>query len=175
MEKKKEKVNTLKEKKKMKYRCGKHLSNQGYIDDEGKWHCWFCYYENLYLNPNGVVIKELEIKDYIIRIVDRTNSQSKDLCVELFTKDKKILDHRYNCRDLSMAIRHFDNLIREILEGMYKKRGRKEAYITEERAEEDRPQRTSSYITIPSSSEMVELATPSSFSIIDESTAGSTS
>lgn len=138
-----------KKKRERKYKCEKHLSNQGYLNKEGEWCCWFCYYENLYLNPNGVVLKELEIKDYVIRIVDRTNSQNKELSVELFTKDEKILDHNYNCRDLSMAIRHFDTLIREILEGLYKKK-KKSGWISEESSEEARPRSDSQYITIPS-------------------------
>ena len=114
----------LETKKKKPYKCEKHLSNQGYVDDKGKWHCWFCYSENLYLNPGGITLKELEIKRYIIRIVDSTDEQNKLLRVELFIKDTKDLDHNYSCRDLSVAIRHFDSLINEILEGNYGKKNK---------------------------------------------------
>ena len=104
-----------------RYKCLRHKSNEGYIDKNGKWHCWYCYSENLYLNPKGVVLKELEVKKYTLRIVDRTTPEEKSIWVEVFTRSK-ILDHNYNCRDLSVAIRHFESLVREILEGNYRRR-----------------------------------------------------
>jgi len=106
---------------KRKYKCIKHKSNDGFYDSEGKWHCWFCYFENVYFNPNGIVMKELEVKKYLLRIVDYSEDNEKSMQVQVFDKTDKTLVHVYDCRDLSVAIRHFDDIIQRIISGTFKK------------------------------------------------------
>jgi len=42
----------------MKYKCELHKSNEGYIDDNGKWQCWYCHTDS----PIKV-----DFNDYLLR------------------------------------------------------------------------------------------------------------
>ena len=105
-----------------KYRCQKHLSNEGYTNDNGEWVCWFCYAENLYLNPKGTLIKEYSVKKYTVRIIDRGKTDGM-IAVELFDKDKVLIQH-WDQRDLSIGLRKYVQVIEDIEKGIFRKNRR---------------------------------------------------
>lgn len=107
---------------KIKYKCQKHHSNEGYEDSNGTWNCWFCYAEDLYFNPKGTLIKEYTVKKYIVRIIDRTKRDGM-IAVELFDKDKVLVGH-WDQRDLSIALRKYVQTIEEIEQGAFRKNRR---------------------------------------------------
>lgn len=95
----------------MKYKCTIHNSNEGYYDEEGKWHCWKCTTENKYYYPEGKVIDSFNIpeKNIEIRLVCIGDHSIK---LEVWdTKDPKLVtyrDHPY----LSTALRDFESEVR---------------------------------------------------------------
>lgn len=100
-----------------KYKCKKHKTNHGFIDEEGNWHCIFCYREDKYRNINGILLKEIKVKNRIVRIVDRSRREHKSVFVEVFNFKTKKLLHDFVSRDLSVCLREFENIVRMIQEG----------------------------------------------------------
>jgi len=117
-----------------KYKCEKHKSNDGVVDKNGKFHCSYCFKEDKFLNPSGVVIKECTKRDYLIRIVDRS-SDSRNIVVEVFsTKTRKLIeDTPY--RDLSVALRRYTEIIELIQDRRYERRRRRNQSFGEIRLE----------------------------------------
>lgn len=113
-------------KKKKTYRCTKHMSNEGYVNADGKWNCWFCYAEDLYYNSKGTLIKEYTVKKYVVRIIDRTKTDGM-IAVELFDKDKVLVQH-WDQRDLSIALRKYVQVIEDIEKGIFR-RNRRNRYF----------------------------------------------
>lgn len=121
--------------KKRKYRCKKHMSNEGYYDSNNQWQCWECYFEDIYNNPRGTIVKYSRIRKYTLRVVDRSE---RHIVVEVF-KERMLVD-KFTYRDLSLALRKYEELTELIETGRYRKRTRRQSfsqYIDRNEAEEE--------------------------------------
>jgi len=101
--------------KSQKYKCMKHLTNDGFYNEKGLWTCWVCYKENPYYNPRGRIVDEFVYGDFTIRLVDRTSSMLGLQDVDVFHKEKRVSYH--SNRDLSVTLRTFEDQKRKILSG----------------------------------------------------------
>jgi len=112
-----------------KYKCMKHKTNKGFIDEEGNWHCWKCTKENEYFYPKGKVVANFQIpeKDIVIRIVCIGEHA---VGVEAWNTKTMV---RLNVRQydyLSSALREYERLIRRYLyqeEGTERRRSLEES------------------------------------------------
>lgn len=112
-----------------KYKCQEHLSNEGFYDEEGNFVCLYCYMNNIFKCPKGRLLKQVRLRKYILRILDKSTKTHKQMAVQVFIDkgDKKILDHKYTTRDLSVALRHYQQLHQDIEERRYKRDRREES------------------------------------------------
>jgi len=99
------------------YRCKRHFSTYGYKDEEGNWHCWACYKENRYLNPQGEISNNYTSKGFHARIVLHGDHgvQMEMWDIRDKTKPKLINQNPYNY--LSQAMRDWYNWIELIESG----------------------------------------------------------
>ena len=90
--------------------CEKHKSYDGYIDSNGKWHCWSCYKDDPYLNPKGEVIMTHTIKDIEARAVAESSHRiSIEVWIHKPRSYQKVFYKSYDY--LSVASREWDRLI----------------------------------------------------------------
>jgi len=92
----------------------KHKTNNGFIDEEGNWHCWKCTKENEFFYPKGKVVANFQIpeKNIVIRIVC-----IGEHAVGVEAWNTKTMQ-RLNVRQydyLSSALREYERLIRGYL------------------------------------------------------------
>jgi hypothetical protein len=100
---------------KREYKCRKHKSNDGFFDLDGNWCCLYCYKENRYSNPEGIVLKEVKVRNKLVRIVDKSRKKSKKVVLEVFLdNENKELIYHYSTRDLSVCLREYERIIRDI-------------------------------------------------------------
>jgi len=92
----------------------KHKTNNGFIDEEGNWHCWKCTKENELFYPQGRVVASFNIveKNILVRIVC---IGEHEVAVEAWdTANIKRINKRL-CNYLSSGLREYERLIRRYL------------------------------------------------------------
>jgi len=104
-------------KKKSKYKCPKHKSNEGFYDSKGNWICWKCYYENEFLNPKGKVLDSFKHENYLIRLIDTGN----EVRIEIWNTETKERISSTSYRYLSVAMREFKRYIQDILTNPFRR------------------------------------------------------
>jgi len=105
---------------KKKYKCMKHKYNNGYVDNEGIWHCWKCTKENRYFYPGGSVIEKYTSNDSRIEVrIVSTGPHTVRVEVWFIDRSPQVLDWSEHHSYLSTAMRTFEGLVVEIESGNY--------------------------------------------------------
>lgn len=145
------------DKKKIRRYCERHMSSDGFIDNEsGKWVCWVCFKENPFNYPRGRVITEYKKGNTTLRLVDRSTSIPDGMQeVEKYEGNKRVFHNQH--RDLSVATRQYNSMRERLITGRSRNDGR-EIDIEEQTISLNEPiNLRSSNIIIPSTTETEDI------------------
>lgn len=102
-------------------KCKKHMTSEGWYDEEGKWHCWKCTKENEYFYPKGRILDKMKVGSLEVRIID--TGEPRHLILEVWDTDN--MKRIYKCSHpyLSSCKREFEEWLLKI-EREYKRGNR---------------------------------------------------
>ena len=103
------------------YLCIKHDSTSGFKDDDGDFHCWLCYKEDKFINPEGEIVNTYSNLDYMARMLS-IGSHRTDIEVWRLTDKKRIYSNTHE--NMFRASREWIKIIESIDEGQIQSYGR---------------------------------------------------